>query len=858
MFKTVNPYDVVVAKATDEKLTGENWEIYVAVWDKVNEDGEAGARNCVAALQKRLTHRNANVQLFALSLAESLVANCGPPLHREICGRAFTSTLVRMVNDRNTNESVKRKVLSLVNTWVKEHGKDPNFELMVETYDSLKQQNHKLEPEVDTPYTGPSDEQLRREEEELQKALEESAKLADPRRGFKPSQPPAPSSNYNQSNGSNRKALPQEPGYHGRGPTSPVEGGFTPPSKSSVIREYPAPSRGSQSSYRDDRDNDRDREWERERDRERERERDSERDRTRREEEQRQHQQQPPPSEQQQQQQQEPDPNVRPGTASQSHKPSKVRALYDFETETPQELPLKKGDIIKVISCTYPAWWLGELRGRQGIFPTSYVEEMPEPPPATLAQEAEMEAQLFAQSASIDHLLTMMRGIDPASEDLAQNEELLELYQHSMSLRPKVVKLLDKYNKKQMELRAIHEKFDHAKQTYEKMLSESQSRYHPEPVYAAQPGWGAYPIPATQQAQMDPNALAGMNEQQRLEYQQQWAAYELQVQQYNAQQAAAAQYYAQQQQGGPPAGPPPTAGPVPGQPPVGPPGTIQSPQDPQIAAQQFYAAQTGAAGPSQPQPQQVGQPPIDPQYAQYYAAQAAQAAAASGAPPQPQAAPVQAPPPQDPNQPYWDPHRNEWIYPAQPPPPADPQQLPPSAYPDPSAQAAAHAAAVSPPPGHTSPPPAQNPTAQQLGAHAYQLVDQMQALSVAPNAQQIPAGSPMNQYPAQQAPAPVGSPHGQSQAHTYDPRGQTQSPHGSMRAQSPPATSGASPVPIQQAYQNFAPNPAQPAVVNPTQAQQDDNAAQWAAYHQAQAAYEAHQAQLAQAQAQGQQPPAMQ
>lgn len=77
------------------------------------------ARNCVAALQRRLQHRNANVQLFALTvssalfpssggdtnyetkqLADGLVSNCGAPLHREICGKAFTQTLVKLVNDR--------------------------------------------------------------------------------------------------------------------------------------------------------------------------------------------------------------------------------------------------------------------------------------------------------------------------------------------------------------------------------------------------------------------------------------------------------------------------------------------------------------------------------------------------------------------------------------------------------------------------------------------------------------------------------------------------------------------------------------------------------------------------------------
>lgn len=43
----------------------------------------------------------------------------------------------------------------------------------------------------------------------------------------------------------------------------------------------------------------------------------------------------------------------------------------------------------------------------------------------SIAQEAEMEAQLFSQSASIDSLLTMMRNIDPTTEAVDQNEELL-------------------------------------------------------------------------------------------------------------------------------------------------------------------------------------------------------------------------------------------------------------------------------------------------------------------------------------------------------------------------------------------------------------------------------------------------
>lgn len=63
--------DDAVAKATDENLTTENWEYILAVCDKVDADPQDGSRHAVAAVQKRLGHRNANVQLYALSVRMS-------------------------------------------------------------------------------------------------------------------------------------------------------------------------------------------------------------------------------------------------------------------------------------------------------------------------------------------------------------------------------------------------------------------------------------------------------------------------------------------------------------------------------------------------------------------------------------------------------------------------------------------------------------------------------------------------------------------------------------------------------------------------------------------------------------------
>ena len=104
-------------KATDETLTVENWEIILNLCDKVQDEGEQGsvfrhlnspivltqfasARNVIAAILKRLAHRNPNVQLYSLTLAESLSKNCGKDLHSEIASRAFTQALERLITDR--------------------------------------------------------------------------------------------------------------------------------------------------------------------------------------------------------------------------------------------------------------------------------------------------------------------------------------------------------------------------------------------------------------------------------------------------------------------------------------------------------------------------------------------------------------------------------------------------------------------------------------------------------------------------------------------------------------------------------------------------------------------------------------
>jgi len=54
-----------------------------------------------------------------------------------------------------------------------------------------------------------------------------------------------------------------------------------------------------------------------------------------------------------------------------------AKALYSFEPQSDQELPFQAGDIIDIYDTSHGEWWFGQLQGKNGCFPSSYVERLP-------------------------------------------------------------------------------------------------------------------------------------------------------------------------------------------------------------------------------------------------------------------------------------------------------------------------------------------------------------------------------------------------------------------------------------------------------------------------------------------------
>ncbi|XP_069552596.1 SH3 domain-containing kinase-binding protein 1 isoform X5 [Brachyistius frenatus] len=78
------------------------------------------------------------------------------------------------------------------------------------------------------------------------------------------------------------------------------------------------------------------------------------------------------------------------------------KVLFPYEAQNEDELSLKEGEIINIVTkeCADAGWWMGEIGGRQGVFPDNFVKlldaekERPKKPPPPSAPSAKHGADV--------------------------------------------------------------------------------------------------------------------------------------------------------------------------------------------------------------------------------------------------------------------------------------------------------------------------------------------------------------------------------------------------------------------------------------------------------------------------------
>ena len=74
------------------------------------------AKQAVSQIKKKMLSQNPHTALYALMVLESIVKNCGSPVHEEISNKANCEAYTNLVQT-TIHENVRNKMLELIQTW---------------------------------------------------------------------------------------------------------------------------------------------------------------------------------------------------------------------------------------------------------------------------------------------------------------------------------------------------------------------------------------------------------------------------------------------------------------------------------------------------------------------------------------------------------------------------------------------------------------------------------------------------------------------------------------------------------------------------------------------------------------------
>ncbi|XP_077986503.1 neutrophil cytosol factor 2-like isoform X1 [Glandiceps talaboti] len=103
--------------------------------------------------------------------------------------------------------------------------------------------------------------------------------------------------------------------------------------------------------------------------------------------------------------------------------PSKqVVAMYDFDAPQAVDLSFKEGNIISEVISIDDNWYQGQLHGKTGLFPKTYVKDLELPPPSPLAPDVTAKPVLRNTTSSTNQVTLRQKSSKTQSASFTQEE----------------------------------------------------------------------------------------------------------------------------------------------------------------------------------------------------------------------------------------------------------------------------------------------------------------------------------------------------------------------------------------------------------------------------------------------------
>ncbi|XP_054716882.1 hepatocyte growth factor-regulated tyrosine kinase substrate-like [Uloborus diversus] len=136
-------FDKLFERATSHLLLEPDWESVLQICDSIRQ-GDVQPKYAVSCIKKKLYAQNPHVVLYTLQVLESVMKNCGSPIHAEVASRPFMEELKDLVKS-TTNDNVRSRILELIQIWAHAFRNEPKYRAVQDIFNMLKMDGYKLQ-----------------------------------------------------------------------------------------------------------------------------------------------------------------------------------------------------------------------------------------------------------------------------------------------------------------------------------------------------------------------------------------------------------------------------------------------------------------------------------------------------------------------------------------------------------------------------------------------------------------------------------------------------------------------------------------------------------------------------------------
>ncbi|XP_076800622.1 hepatocyte growth factor-regulated tyrosine kinase substrate-like isoform X1 [Clavelina lepadiformis] len=149
MFRSKSNFEKVFDKATSNLLLEPDLDSMLQLCDMIR-GGEIKPREAALIVKTRvIEEKNPHVQLFSLSVLDTLMKNCGDMFHTEVITESYMESL-KEVAKNSTSDKVKNKLLEMIQSWGIGFKEKTKLNVATNLYNIMKAEGFNFPPASDT------------------------------------------------------------------------------------------------------------------------------------------------------------------------------------------------------------------------------------------------------------------------------------------------------------------------------------------------------------------------------------------------------------------------------------------------------------------------------------------------------------------------------------------------------------------------------------------------------------------------------------------------------------------------------------------------------------------------------------